>query len=372
MYHAIIFLLTPPQVARHIAYPLRLTRPTRSVLRTGLRSGIGLALLGISVFCGDGSQAAPPSEPRKTQAVEAQAVEAQEPKLPPKTEAAPPGEDLAASQQPRVFANQRYRPRDDDDDDKGLCDLMLPAAEQAPEGGFPTVIIVHGGAWMSGDKWATQGYARVLADRGYATININYRLAPRHKFPSQVDDVREALVWACENANRFSLDLRRLGLFGYSAGGHLSLLVSLIGDESIETKLATSDWPHDDHRWRKLPAIHAVCVGGPPCDFRNLPPQNTGLAYFLGGSRSEKQRVYEAASPIVHISAADPPVHLIHGDQDSIVPIQNSLRFRDKAKAAGLVCELTTIAGQGHLMTFLNPQTSNAMVEFFDQNLAIP
>ncbi|EMI19066.1 lipase/esterase [Rhodopirellula maiorica SM1] len=280
------------------------------------------------------------------------------------------GESTAATETaaPRTFTNQQYSQRDDS---TGRCDVMIPGSVEPPAGGFPTVVIVHGGAWMSGDKWTIEGYARFLAEHGYATININYRLAPRYKFPSQVDDVRDALVWAQENAARFSLDLRRIGLFGYSAGGHLSLLVSVLSDEPMETQLASSEWTADDERWQKLPAIQAVCVGGPPCDFRNLPPENTGLAYFLGGSRREKPSVYEAASPTAHVSAQDPPVHLIHGEADSIVPIQNSLLFAEQAKAAGISCDLTTIKGQGHLITFLNPRTSQAMIEFFDKTLSL-
>ncbi|WP_372721749.1 alpha/beta fold hydrolase [Novipirellula sp.] len=311
--------------------------------------------------------AAPP--PQASEEVTEQVQPASQSATMPSDRSSDRATSAAKSAEPRTFVNQQYSQREDR---TGLCDVILPGGQETPPGGFPTVVIVHGGAWMSGDKWTIEGYARFLAEHGYATININYRLAPRYKFPSQVDDVREALVWAQENATRFSLDLRRIGLFGYSAGGHLSLLVSVLSDEPMETKLASSEWAADDERWQKLPAIQAVCIGGPPCDFRNLPPENTGLAYFLGGSRSEKPSVYEAASPTAHVSAQDPPIHLIHGETDSIVPIQNSLMFRERAKAVGILCDLTTIPGQGHLVTFLNPQTSKAMIEFFDKVLSQP
>ena len=76
-------------------------------------------------------------------------------------------------------------------------------------------------------------------------VAINYRLAPNHKFPAQVDDVREALLWTKANANRFSIDLNRLGLFGYSAGGHLSALVASLAETTMTRqelrKLAVGD-----------------------------------------------------------------------------------------------------------------------------------
>jgi hypothetical protein len=131
-------------------------------------------------------------------------------------------------------------------------------------------------------------------------------------------------------------DLDRLGMFGYSAGGHLSALVAALADEPIAIRAAASDWSETDARWKQLPTIHAVCAGGPPCDFRSLPIDNTSLAYFLGGSRREKSAAYIAASPAAHISSSDPVTQIIHGDSDLLVPIAGSRQFHQAQLAAGV------------------------------------
>ncbi|WP_146528786.1 alpha/beta hydrolase [Novipirellula artificiosorum] len=266
----------------------------------------------------------------------------------------------------RAFPDQRYNQRVDGN--AGLCDVLLPPTEP-PTGGYPTVLVVHGGGWVSGSKWTISGYSRFLANQGYATVTINYRLAPQYRFPAQLDDLRQGLVWIAKHAETYHFNLDCVGLFGYSAGGHLALLLSALQDEPTETKVATSEWKANDPRWIALPAILATCVGGPPCDFQDLPLDNTTLAYFLGSSRRENPKVYQLASPIAHVSCKDPPVRIIHGETDAIVPIQGSVAFSDAIRNAGGQCRLTKLPGQGHLMTFLNPKTSEAVREFFAEAL---
>ena len=284
------------------------------------------------------------------------------------------GEDLEASQieslgkgpaRIQVRSNQRYSK---EAGKAGLCDVYSPGSAPATSG-YPGVLVVHGGAWISGDKWTLEGYSRSLARNGFVAVTINYRLAPNHKFPCQLDDVRSALLWMKENANQLSIDLKRIGLFGYSAGGHLSTLVAALADEPIEVRAAASQWQPTDARWQQLPTIRAVCAGGPPCDFRRLPIDNTAMAYFLGGSRREKPESYIAASPTAHVSSSDPVTQIIHGESDLIVPIAGSRRFHQAQIAAGVDSRLIVVPKQGHMVTFLDPKTSTKMLEFFHEVL---
>lgn len=268
----------------------------------------------------------------------------------------------------RLVQDLRYKPSEGK---SGLCDVYLPVAE-ASAAGYPVVIAIHGGGWMAGDKWTMAGYCHNLARAGFVAVDINYRLAPEHKFPAQADDVRDALLWIVTQQDRFDLNLDALGLFGYSAGGHLAALVGLLGDAPPEQRQSTSDWPMDDPRWESLPKIDAICVGGPPCDFRPLPQDNTALAYFLGGSRRERPETYDAASPTAHVSANDPPVQIIHGDRDLIVPIGGSQAMHEALCRAGVDSRLETIDGQGHMLTFLHPKTNQLVVEFFEDTLREP
>ncbi len=254
------------------------------------------------------------------------------------------------------------------DGDAGKCDVFLPA----DDGGAslrPAVLVIHGGGWMSGDKWTMAAYGQKLARAGYVAISINYRLAPTHKFPAQVDDVRQALLWIRGRAEKYRIDLERLGLFGYSAGGHLSALTALLADEPVDRQTAASDWPVDDPRWKDLPKIKTVCVGGPPCDFRLLPPGNTSLAYFLGGSRSELPEIYEAASPTAQVSPDDPPIQIVHGIDDLLVPISGSRGLQKAMIGAGVLCELKELPGRGHMLTFLDDRTNQTMLQWFGRQL---
>ena len=246
----------------------------------------------------------------------------------------------------------------------GLCDVYLPASDP-PENGYPVVIAIHGGGWAAGDKWTIATYSRLLAQEGIVAVTINYRLAPTHKFPAQVDDVRSAMVWVHQNAQRLKLNSKQIGLFGYSAGGHLSALLASLADETMVVRAAASNWPVTDVRWHQLPKICAVCAGGPPCDFRSLPIDNSAMAYFLGGSRREKPEAYIAASPAAHVSGDDPVTQLFHGEGDALVPLAGTREFHKSQVNAGIDSRLAVIPKQGHMLTFISPTTYQTVVNFF-------
>ena len=195
-------------------------------------------------------------------------------------------------------------------------------------------------------------------------IAIDYRHAPKHKFPAQVDDIRESLIWTLEHAESLSIDKDRLGLFGYSAGGHLACMIATLNDEPLDRLLPTSNWRADDPRWNRIPKIHAVVAGGPPCEFRNLPPGNTGFAYFLGGSRSAVPDIYDAASPTEFASAGDCPICFVHGERDIVVPLGSSQSLFDAQRTCGVESEFVVVEKQGHMLTFLHPKTSETLIAY--------
>ena len=253
----------------------------------------------------------------------------------------------------------------------GLCDVYLPASD-APKDGYPVVIVIHGGGWAAGDKWTIASYSRLLAQEGIVAVTINYRLAPAHKFPAQVDDVRSAMVWVRQNAPRLKVNANKVGLFGYSAGGHLSALLASLADETMVVRAAASNWPVTDKRWKQLPKICAVCAGGPPCDFRSLPIDNNAMAYFLGGSRREKPEAYVAASPAAHVSGDDPVTQLFHGEGDALVPLAGTRDFHKSQVKAGIDSRLAVIPKQGHMLTFISPTTYQTVINFFREVLIKP
>lgn len=250
------------------------------------------------------------------------------------------------------------------------CNVRLPQVPPPP-GGYPVVMVVHGGGWFSGDKWTISGFGKSLAAAGIASVNVNYRLAPADKFPAPVDDLRDALIWIAENAGRFDFDTDRIGMWGYSAGAHLSLVTALVANEPWPTRGRTTDWPEDDPRWQALPSVRAVVGGGSPCEFRTLPMDNESMAYWLGGTRREFPGRYAAASPTTLIDPEDPPIRLIHGTADVIVPIRSAAAMQSAAQSAGAKCDLIPLPGNGHITTFTSKVAKQSAVEFFTRHLSV-
>lgn len=266
-----------------------------------------------------------------------------------------------------------------------LCDVYLPRNQQvkggqqlkggqqgrlAPVGsGRPAVLLIHGGGWALGDKWSVTAYARALAERGIVAVAMNYRHAPKYKFPAQIDDVRSALVWINQQADEYEIDSKRIGMFGYSAGGHLSCMIGTLSDASWETLKNTTNWSEEDPRWEQIPKVCGVVGGGAPCDFRDLPIDNTAIAYFLGGSRRQLPDTYTAASPAAHASPGDVPTLFIHGTHDAIVPIASSRILYEAQLKVGVPSRFLALDGPGHMLTFINSETKSATIEFLTQIL---
>jgi acetyl esterase/lipase len=239
------------------------------------------------------------------------------------------------------------------------ADVYVPAGD----GPFPGVLAVHGGAWRMGSKWQMAGYAQKLADAGFTVVSINYRLAPDHKFPAQIEDCKSAVRWMRKSAPKYKIDATRIGAVGYSAGGHL---VALLGTTDPACGL---EGPDADGTSTQL---QCVVAGGAPCDFRLIPPNSEGLAYWLGGSRAEKPEAYELASPLKFVTKDDPPILFFHGDADMLVPLVGPKAMVKKLGEVGVPAQLYTIAGAGHIPAFADPKAHEETIKFFRENLKRP
>jgi acetyl esterase/lipase len=215
-------------------------------------------------------------------------------------------------------------------------------------GPFPAVLCVHGGAWTVGNKNQVAGIARRLAEAGYTVVAIDYRLAPKHKFPDQIEDCRAALRWMRENAQQYKIDPKRLGAWGYSAGGHL---VALLGVSGVGLK--------------------AVVAGGAPCDFRQVPPNSRRLAFWLGGTRGQLPKVYQSASPASFVSPDDPPMFFYHGQRDQVVDIAHPTEMVAALKRSGVTAEMYVVPHAGHLGAFFDRSAVTEGIKFLDEHLAV-
>jgi len=222
-------------------------------------------------------------------------------------------------------------------------DLYTPTTREPPAG-YPLVLWLHGGGWIAGNK-RVDLFIKDLTDLGYAVASVEYRLATEAKWPAQFDDARTALVWLLRNSEQLKIDPTRVAVSGQSAGGHLALLLAFAGSKSI--KGAGSP---------KLPpeAVKAVIAMYPPTDLVDLVPgdQTTSdlhpVAILLGQPLASARQPAEEASPIRHATSSAPPVFLLHGDSDPVVPIEQSRKLAVRLERLGVPYRFDVREGDGH------------------------
>ncbi len=240
--------------------------------------------------------------------------------------------------------------------------LRLDAYLPADDGPHPAVLVVHGGAWRSGSKSQLTYYAHQLAKSGCAAFAINYRLAPEHKFPAQLEDCQQAVRWIHENARKYHVDAARLGAIGYSAGGHLVAMLGAAG-VPLESKQDSSG------EAARLLRLKAVCAGGAPCNFENLPENARTLSFWLGGTRAERRELYKQASPISFVTRKSTPIFFFHGAADRIVNVREPQAMVQRLKAAEVPTELYVVEDAGHIMAAANAEAIKRALNFLTVRL---
>lgn len=233
--------------------------------------------------------------------------------------------------------------------------LLLDVYRPDGAGPFPSVLLIHGGAWKRGDRDQVTHLAERLVERGYLVVNTTYRLVPRYVWPSQLQDIHQALRWMRQGGLAYGVDPSRIGTFGYSAGGHLSALAGHAANDPI---------------WNDpLIRIKAIVAGGTPADL-NLYEGGHLVPAFIGGSRQERLEAFTAASPITYVNAGDPPVFQYHATLDDYVPFDQATRYRAALDAASIPNELFVIRGHGHISAFFfDDDAVSAALVFLDRYL---
>ncbi len=248
-----------------------------------------------------------------------------------------------------------------------LLDLFLP--EQA-KGPLPLVVWVHGGAWSGGDKSSTQAVG--LLRQGYASASISYRLSHEATFPAQIHDCKAAIRWLRAHAEEYGLDADHIGVWGSSAGGHL---VALLGTTGDERELEGDVGGNREYSSR----VQAVCDWYGPSDFLTIADAPSNLkhnapdspeAKLIGGAIPENRPAALRASPTTYVTGDDPPFLIMHGDQDMVVPINQSEILYERLKKAGVEATYLPLEGAGHGgPEFVTPENLQVVREFFDKHL---
>ena len=230
------------------------------------------------------------------------------------------------------------------------------------------IIFMVSGGWISNYVPPDQALPRYqeLLDAGFTVITLRHGGSPKYLIPEIVADVRRGVRFIRYNARRWGIDPNRLGVYGWSAGGHLSLMIGLASDNGDPA--AKEDFMKESDR------VAAVVAYYPPVDLRqfarglNPPPSGTVLDRFPA-LNFEKEKAADF-SPIVFVTPDDPPTLLIHGDKDQLVNISNSQIMFDALKKNNVKTDFITIPGADH--GFRGEDAKRAMaatVSWFEQTL---
>jgi acetyl esterase/lipase len=231
------------------------------------------------------------------------------------------------------------------------------------------VIFMVSGGWVSSYSPPQQAATRFqeLLNKGFTVIAVRHGSSPKYLIPEIVADVRRAVRFIRFNAKRWGVDANRLGVFGASAGGHLSLVLGTASDNGDPN--AKEDFLKESDR------VAAVVAYYPPVDLRqiargvNPPPPANGRPERFPALNFEKEKAPDY-SPIVHVSADDPPTLLIHGDKDDLVPVGNSKMIHEAFQKNNVKTHLIIIEGAGHGFRGEDAKrASAAMVAWFEQTL---
>lgn len=209
-----------------------------------------------------------------------------------------------------------------------------------PESGgpWPVLLYVHGGGWRHGDKSEAGMFAQLMTSQGYLVVSINYRLYPPANFPAMIQDVKCAVRSLRANAGQYNLDPNRIGAAGVSAGGHL---VALLG-----TTDQSAGWDVGEYLEQSSRVQAVIPMAGVMDLSRDFPNADIETMKRVGFG---EYNVAEA-SPITHVTPDDPPFLLIHGEQDELVPVEQSQLMYERLLQANVPAQIVIVKNAGHSM----------------------
>lgn len=225
-----------------------------------------------------------------------------------------------------------------------LLDLYLPQSKSNP----PLLVWVHGGAWRAGSK--SNMPLLQLVKNGFAVASVDYRLSPVAKFPAQIHDIKAAIRFLRGSAKKYGYNAKKIGILGSSAGGHLVALMGVTNNHGpLEGDLG--DFDQESSR------VDVIVDYYGPTNFMTILKQSTphglsvrvpALELLLGDRPENRRALAKLASPVFHVDAKDPPLLIIHGDQDPQVPINQSHELHGAYKKHKLDSRFEVVHGGVH------------------------
>ena len=161
------------------------------------------------------------------------------------------------------------------------------------------------------------------------------------------------------HADKYKIDPKRIGGYGYSAGGHLvSLLATTTSSDGLEGEIPDELKTYSSH-------ISAAAIGGAPCEFDWV--GSVTLRYWIGATKNAKPDLYKKAAPLTYVDANDPPFYIYHGSDDALVPKSSTIKMHGKLSLVGVPSTYREVVGKGHFWTFSDFKYLEESVDFFDK-----
>lgn len=241
------------------------------------------------------------------------------------------------------------------------CDIYSPPDSNAPNA---SILLLHGGGWMSGDRKQLKPYAIQLARYGFVCVCAEYRLIQEATWPAQIYDVKAALRWMRANAQDLNINPEKICVSGNSAGGHLSLV--LAGSQNIPELEGSGGCEGISTH------VAAVCGIYAPAEIRlEYHPELMGA--LLGKDANEDTE--KQASPSHYLSKDFPPTLLVHGSEDELVPPRSSFELYARLKEEGVASEIHVYDGMPHAFDLQKDyyrQITDIITLFFDRHVVNP
>ncbi|MEZ6056129.1 MAG: alpha/beta hydrolase [Planctomycetaceae bacterium] len=256
-------------------------------------------------------------------------------------------------------------------------DLYLPEGAGRREGvegktrGLPPLVVyVHGGAWRAGSRGKPP--VSDWTSLGFAVASVDYRLSTMDRFPAQIHDIKAAIRYLRAHHERLQIDTSVIAIVGSSAGGHLAALVGVTnGDRELEGTVG-------DHLEQSSDVQAIVSYYG-ASNLETILSQSTphglsvrvpALELLLGGQPEKVVALAKQASPVTHVDKSDPPLLLVHGDQDRQMPVNQSLELQGAYEAVNRPVTLQVLHGSGHGgAEFYAPPARDVAIEFLNRHL---
>ena len=257
-------------------------------------------------------------------------------------------------------------PYNNDTLQKHLLDIYLPANAK---GKLPLVIFIHGGGWLSNDKYADIGYMKKtvaeIVSSGFALASIDYRFSTQAVFPAQILDCNRAVSYLYDNADKYGFDTKRFAVMGFSAGGHLASLVGLSKNNNVPDFFIPGT--------NKSFSIKAVVDFYGPAElilFPGADNEKSPEGILIGAAPLVRPDLAKAASPVTYVDKNDPPFLIIHGEKDNLVSPKQSLLLSSWLTVNGVQNEVIIVKDAPHFGSMFDADDIRIkVIDFLKQQL---